>query len=400
MAKNDDVPAAYMLLSSDGPGTQLTSCLLGDGNYATWSRAMLTALRAKNKVGFINGDIKKPETTNPLFDKWDQCNSMIVAWIFNHLERDVQRTVACAGDAKDLWDLLRIRFSQSNITEIHHIKTKICLLRQSGTTVREYFSEMTKLWDELEMLQQPPSCTCGAAADLATRWEHEKLHQFLIGLDPEYSAIRSTILDSDPLLTISQAYSKVSHVESQRRATQEIGSGGERLGFVATTDRTPDNARTRTREQCDYCGRPGHHRGNCYRLHGFPAPVPPSQSRQEHHGRFSSGSRSNLQGGEGEQTLQGPGQQRRTQPDSPHHSGSAYSQRRKQSRGSSQQRSNSGSNSTSTHSAHAAQVGELADRLAHLTPSQVDRFLGMIHSTDHDLERLSGPFLGEDDRTG
>ncbi|KAI4381652.1 hypothetical protein MLD38_007709 [Melastoma candidum] len=155
MAKNDDVPVAYTLLSSDGPGTQLTSCLLGDGNYLTWSRAMLTALRAKNKVGFINGDIKKPEKTNPLFDRWDQCNSMLVAWIFNHLERDVQRTVACAGDAKDLWDLLRERFSQGNITEIHQIKAKICLLRQAGTIVREYFSELTRLWDELEMLQEP-----------------------------------------------------------------------------------------------------------------------------------------------------------------------------------------------------------------------------------------------------
>ncbi|KAI4303863.1 hypothetical protein MLD38_039450 [Melastoma candidum] len=319
MAKDDDVPAAYALVPSDGPGTQLTSCLLDDENYLSWSRAMLTAIRSKNKLGFINGDIKQPEKSSALFDKWDQCNSIVLAWIYNHLERKIQRTVACAGNAKDLWDLLRVRFSQGNVTEVHRIKARICLLRQAGSSVREYFTELTTLWDELEALQEPPVCTCGncncgARAALATRWENEKLHQFLIGLDSEYSGTRSAILDSDPLPTVSQAYSKVSHAETQRRANEDLNSAGDRVGFAALADRSHGGVnggmKSGTREQwmCDYCGRPGHHRGICYHLHGFPsqprqdlgAPAQHTFPQQQTHGGG---------GGGGSQASRGPGQQ-------------------------------------------------------------------------------------------
>lgn len=39
----------------------LTSCLFDGKNYTTWARAIKNALKSKNKLGFVNGLIKKPQ---------------------------------------------------------------------------------------------------------------------------------------------------------------------------------------------------------------------------------------------------------------------------------------------------------------------------------------------------
>jgi hypothetical protein len=46
----------YHLHHGDSPGTVLVSQLLDGDNYHTWSRPMVMALTAKNKLSFLNGD--------------------------------------------------------------------------------------------------------------------------------------------------------------------------------------------------------------------------------------------------------------------------------------------------------------------------------------------------------
>ncbi|KAI4304753.1 hypothetical protein MLD38_040225 [Melastoma candidum] len=73
------VPSVYLLSSSDSPGNILIACRLNGENYLTWSRAMTNALRAKNKLSFIDGTLKKPDEDDPLRERWEICNSMIIA---------------------------------------------------------------------------------------------------------------------------------------------------------------------------------------------------------------------------------------------------------------------------------------------------------------------------------
>ena len=37
-------------------------------NYQSWSRAMVLALTAKKKIGFVNGKIEKLEVDSPLYE--------------------------------------------------------------------------------------------------------------------------------------------------------------------------------------------------------------------------------------------------------------------------------------------------------------------------------------------
>ena len=51
----------YYLHPSEGPGVTITSVVFNCKNYDLWQQAVKTALRSKNKLGFIDGTLKRPE---------------------------------------------------------------------------------------------------------------------------------------------------------------------------------------------------------------------------------------------------------------------------------------------------------------------------------------------------
>ena len=55
-------PYKIFLSANENLGNILvTQPLLGMRNYQAWSKAMVLALTAKKKIGFVNGKIAKPE---------------------------------------------------------------------------------------------------------------------------------------------------------------------------------------------------------------------------------------------------------------------------------------------------------------------------------------------------
>ena len=81
---NELNPNPYCLKSGDYHGSILvTKLLIGRINYPSWSRAMVIALTAKNKIEFINGVISKPEANSPLYKAWTLANAMVLSWILS-----------------------------------------------------------------------------------------------------------------------------------------------------------------------------------------------------------------------------------------------------------------------------------------------------------------------------
>ena len=79
----------YFLSNSDNPDVSLVVQHLTEENYSTWSRAVLIALDAKTKIGFIDGSIPKPQSIDhPCYATWCKCNSTILTWLFNSISKD------------------------------------------------------------------------------------------------------------------------------------------------------------------------------------------------------------------------------------------------------------------------------------------------------------------------
>ena len=66
----DKPSSPYFLPSAENPGIILVSQPLTAENYPHWSRSMTKALSAKNKLGFVIGDLQEPGVKDPLYEKW------------------------------------------------------------------------------------------------------------------------------------------------------------------------------------------------------------------------------------------------------------------------------------------------------------------------------------------
>ena len=64
---------------SDNPGMKLISIQFDGNCYGYWKRSMLISLYAKNKLGFVNGTIPKPDSIDSLFNAWESCNNMLIS---------------------------------------------------------------------------------------------------------------------------------------------------------------------------------------------------------------------------------------------------------------------------------------------------------------------------------
>ena len=113
---NTDPSSPYFIHHSDYPSHMLAPIKLNGANYPSWSRSMIHALTAKNKIGFINRSIQPPsKTEQPTeYALWSQCNSMVLSWLIHSVEPDLAQRVIYAKTAHQVWEDFKDQFSQKN----------------------------------------------------------------------------------------------------------------------------------------------------------------------------------------------------------------------------------------------------------------------------------------------
>ncbi|XP_019052724.1 PREDICTED: uncharacterized protein LOC109114487 [Nelumbo nucifera] len=181
----------YYLGTSDNPGMVLVTTLLNGDNYPIWKRAMTNALWAKNKIGFIDGTILKPDQTKPVeLFAWKKCNSM-----------------------------------------------ELALLRQDNLSISMYYMKMKAIWDELSTYIPVPVCTCctrGVMKDLVAKCEKGHIYQFLMGLNDRFNTVRSNNLGMEPLPYVSKAYALITQEEKRQLVTWQQSLTIEAIVFHVT----------------------------------------------------------------------------------------------------------------------------------------------------------------------
>lgn len=224
---------SYSLHASDNPGALITSVTFTGDNYNEWSTELINALKAKRKIGFIDGTIPKPSITDPNFELWSSVNSMIVGWIRTSIEARVRSTVTFIADSHKLWENLKKRFAVGNKVRIHHLKEQLSSCKQDGQSVMDYYGHLAKMWEELDMFKPLPACSCSAAAEYEKEREDEKVHQFVMGSDESrFGGVCQGIIASDTLINLGEAYSKVVREEQRLTSTKEREAQHNAIGFA------------------------------------------------------------------------------------------------------------------------------------------------------------------------
>ncbi|KAK3023953.1 hypothetical protein RJ639_044716 [Escallonia herrerae] len=280
-----DTKSPFYLHPSDHPGLIFVTQPLSENgeNYFTWRRNMLTALQSKNKAGFVDGLIAKPDVHSRDFQSWIQCNAVVKSWIVNSLSRELQTSAAHADTASEIWCDFDERFTQGIALRVYDLKRSIALLQQEKSAISTYYGKLKGVWNELHNLRPIPVCTCGAGKKMQEMREEEKVFDFLMGLDDTYKTVRSQILSIDPLPGLGRAYAVAAQEEKQQvvaaahvptiEATTLLAKAPHmRHGGDQKIDRRGENSGERRHGglHCTQCNRSNHSRENCYEIIGYP----------------------------------------------------------------------------------------------------------------------------------
>ncbi|XP_042964693.1 uncharacterized protein LOC122298916 [Carya illinoinensis] len=225
LENNPHHPASpYYIQLGEGASSPLVPDLLTTENYITWARTMCRALNIKNKLGFIDGKILKPSNNaDPLYTPWERCNDM-------------------------------------NAPRIFQLNKSISTLTQDDDFVSQYYNKLKSFWDELEIYEPMPSCTCGSMKALMEYTHRSKVMKFLMGLHDSYDSVRAQILLNDSLPALNRGSSSTRRDRLFCTHCNISGHSLERC-FKANP----------TLPVCSHCHIPGHTKEKCYRLNGFPS---------------------------------------------------------------------------------------------------------------------------------
>ena len=191
---------------ADGPNTLvLAEKLAGSANYRAWRRSMEISLSTKRKLSFVQGAIARSADDPVKADQWDACNNLVIAWIMNNVVDSIARSILYVKTAAEIWTQLENRFAIANGSQKYQLNRETYSLKQEGSSISEYYTQMKAVWEELEAMSDLP-CVVTAAEDvaqfmtsLAKQQAEQRLFQFLNGLDEIYQAQQSQILLMSPL---------------------------------------------------------------------------------------------------------------------------------------------------------------------------------------------------------
>ncbi|KAL5577040.1 hypothetical protein UlMin_018739 [Ulmus minor] len=296
----DDTSNPYFLHHSDSPGLVLVSQPLIGENYASWSHALLIALSVKNKLGFIDGSIPKPQGTNPNLNSWIRNNNIVISWILNSVSKEISASIIFSDSALDIWLDLKDRFQQSNGPRIFQLRRELMNHVQDQNYVSVYFTKLKSVWEELSNYRPNCTCgkcTCGCVKLLNSHYQMEYIMSFLMGLHDSFSQIRGQLLLMDPLPLINKVFALISQEEHQRKVGTQLNSSSDSTSVVAFAVKNNDPKRTgergsynsnsrnsgnyrgqkKERPFCTHCQYHGHTIEKCYKLHGYPPGFQPRQ---------------------------------------------------------------------------------------------------------------------------
>nr|XP_043639162.1 uncharacterized protein LOC122610233 [Erigeron canadensis] len=212
--------------------------LKGTENYQIWSCAMILALEAKNKIGFVEGTCRRSNTNEVLGKQWDRCNAVVLFWILNSINEELYLGQIFSRKASLVWKELKETYDKVDGYVIFNLHHKINSLCQNGMPLSDYYHKLNALWKQFDALVQLPRCTCHAASDFAKHTQLMKFMQFLMGLDDMYVNVRSTILTKKPLPDLKTAYSILSRDESHRGLSSAPSQKSQSSAFLSTVNQT------------------------------------------------------------------------------------------------------------------------------------------------------------------
>ena len=191
---------------------------------------------------------------------------MVISWRLNSLHKNIADNVLFLQTASEIRTELNHHYAQSNGALLYQIQQQLYSISQGFEDFSTYFTKLSKICDQLGIVQGISPCSCASATAINKVLEDQRLIQLLMGLNESYKIIRGQILMIKPLPTISTVYSHIIQEERQRGITTTSPLNPHATAMHVSTD----SSNSKKQLFCNHCKKSGHTKSQWYRLVGFP----------------------------------------------------------------------------------------------------------------------------------
>ncbi|XP_056692183.1 uncharacterized protein [Spinacia oleracea] len=271
---NQDPSSIYYIHPSDANSTQLVSFKFDGEGFTGWRRSMLLALSAKNKIGFVDGSIAKPDIGTAECKAWERCNDLVCTLVLGNLSEVIVKSVMFLKSARDVWLDLEDKFGFSSMAQVYSLEKKLAEISQGDKSVSEFLTEIKSVWDAIEEATE------------------KMVMQFMMKLTDQYATIRGNVLMVPTLPKVSEVYRLFAEEERHQEVSKSIHPP-ESMAFVAEKRRLGgdhwnnrtyktqvtgsqqtgfqnNRGKTGSSHFCTHCKIPGHSIERCFKIHGYP----------------------------------------------------------------------------------------------------------------------------------
>lgn len=246
------------------PNLQVTTEKLNDHNYDTWSESFMVSIHAYELAGYLDGTTTSEHEVSHA--KWMSKDAIIKSWLYHSMEPSICSQFMKLKTSKEIWDALATLFSQTNNdAQAFEIRKKSRDLRQGDLSVTAYYSELVRLWQQLDSYR---TCRISNVSELTAfqlDLRKERVYDFLYGLNPVYDSFRAQILGRVPFPSLEEAFFMIRFEESRSTVMMPpVASERSALISHSTSERSTSDI---PRLFCDHCKKPGHIKDMCFVLH-------------------------------------------------------------------------------------------------------------------------------------
>ncbi|XP_057249927.1 uncharacterized protein LOC130591051 [Beta vulgaris subsp. vulgaris] len=230
----------FYITSSDQTASKLVSINLNGSNFISWKRNVRRALIAKNKIGFIEGTLVKPDESHKDYNRWMRCDYLVICWLMNSMNEEIGENFTFVDSSAQLWHEIGECYGQSNGPQIYQLKRELDNLKQENQSIMMYYGKLKRFWDELQNLGSLPTC-----------------------LNSGFDNAISNILAMDPLPSISRAFYLAQQMEKQKEVSSMNASPGshevsafavqQKQHSYAKNSYKKDWRKEKLERMCDYC---------------------------------------------------------------------------------------------------------------------------------------------------
>ncbi|XP_026432417.1 uncharacterized protein LOC113329806 [Papaver somniferum] len=270
-----------MAQSDHNTTLRLTSVLLNDVNYVSWFRAAALALGGKRKYGYIGENSTCPDAKDPKYEYWIADDQLVRTWLLQSMKPHISYIFSFSESAKDLWKSIASLYGlRNNVARVFELKREISEAEQGTKSFTEHFGYLKKKWDELDTYR--PHTT--DAKIILKRVEEDKFFDVLSSLKPEYESLRSTILMSTELPSLSNVCATVQREETRKKVMNPNSKSivdldaAESSALMSSKDDKrrampfdkDKNSRAKGKREvfhCDHCNKTGHTKDRCWDIY-------------------------------------------------------------------------------------------------------------------------------------